>query len=146
MEGQVEHIALWDITLCAGSKPLVLCRSRRRRSDWPEPRARITADLCPTSTRSAGTPRSSRCVSSGVTCPINRSLQLILNCVCVRQGSFHSPLDSSRSTRHHGLVERVHRDRRFVSPSRPYRRQVSFKQNINNQIIKTVVGWAESKL
>ncbi|XP_043112834.1 CREB-regulated transcription coactivator 2 isoform X2 [Puntigrus tetrazona] len=40
------------------------------------------------------------------------------------QGSFHSPLDSSRSTRHHGLVERVHRDRRFISPSRPYRRQM----------------------
>ncbi|RXN05076.1 CREB-regulated transcription coactivator 2-like protein [Labeo rohita] len=39
-------------------------------------------------------------------------------------GSFHSPLDSSRSTRHHGLVERVHRDRRFISPSRPYRRQL----------------------
>ncbi|KAL6488473.1 hypothetical protein MHYP_G00022140 [Metynnis hypsauchen] len=41
------------------------------------------------------------------------------------QGPFHSNLDSSRSTRHHGLVERVHRDRRFISPSRPYRRQVS---------------------
>ncbi|XP_051721971.1 CREB-regulated transcription coactivator 2 isoform X2 [Ctenopharyngodon idella] len=40
------------------------------------------------------------------------------------QGSFHSPLDSSRSTRHHGLVERVQRDRRFVSPNRPYRRQM----------------------
>ncbi|XP_051576145.1 CREB-regulated transcription coactivator 2-like isoform X2 [Myxocyprinus asiaticus] len=40
------------------------------------------------------------------------------------QGSFQSPLDSSRSTRHHGLVERVHRDRRFISPSRPYRRQI----------------------
>ncbi|XP_052473711.1 CREB-regulated transcription coactivator 2 isoform X1 [Carassius gibelio] len=40
------------------------------------------------------------------------------------QGSYHSPLDSSRSTRHHGLVERVHRDRHFISPSRPYRRQV----------------------
>ncbi|KAL1258515.1 hypothetical protein QQF64_009092, partial [Cirrhinus molitorella] len=39
------------------------------------------------------------------------------------QSSFHSPLDSSRSTRHHGLVERVHRDRRFISPSRPYSRQ-----------------------
>ncbi|XP_073703383.1 CREB-regulated transcription coactivator 2 isoform X2 [Garra rufa] len=39
------------------------------------------------------------------------------------QGSFHSPLDSSRSTRHHGLVERVQRERRFISPSRPYRRQ-----------------------
>ncbi|XP_042596241.1 CREB-regulated transcription coactivator 2 [Cyprinus carpio] len=39
------------------------------------------------------------------------------------QGVFPSPLDSSRSTRHHGLVERVHRDRRFISPSRPYRRQ-----------------------
>ncbi|XP_051575166.1 CREB-regulated transcription coactivator 2 isoform X2 [Myxocyprinus asiaticus] len=39
------------------------------------------------------------------------------------QGSFQSPLDSSYSTRHHGLVERVHRDRRFISPSRPYRRQ-----------------------
>ncbi|KAK7158388.1 hypothetical protein R3I93_009564 [Phoxinus phoxinus] len=40
------------------------------------------------------------------------------------QGSFHSPLDSGRSTRHHGLVERVHRDRHFVSPSRPYRRHM----------------------
>ncbi|KAF4102664.1 CREB-regulated transcription coactivator 2 isoform X2 [Onychostoma macrolepis] len=40
------------------------------------------------------------------------------------QGSFPSPLDSNRSTRHHGLVERVHRDRRFISPSRPYRRQM----------------------
>ncbi|XP_067303835.1 CREB-regulated transcription coactivator 2 isoform X2 [Pseudorasbora parva] len=38
------------------------------------------------------------------------------------QGSF--PLDSGRSTRHHGLVERVHRDRRFISPVRPYRRQM----------------------
>ncbi|KAI7812321.1 putative CREB-regulated transcription coactivator 2-like, partial [Triplophysa rosa] len=40
------------------------------------------------------------------------------------QGSFQSPLDSCRSTRHHGLVERVHRDKHFVSPSRPYRRQM----------------------
>ncbi|KAM3873536.1 CREB-regulated transcription coactivator 2 [Diretmus argenteus] len=39
------------------------------------------------------------------------------------QGSF--PLESNRSTRHHGLVERVQRDRRFISPVRPYRnRQV----------------------
>ncbi|XP_068179371.1 CREB-regulated transcription coactivator 2-like isoform X2 [Antennarius striatus] len=37
------------------------------------------------------------------------------------QGSFPSALESSRSTRHHGLVERVHRDRRFLSPVRPYR-------------------------
>ncbi|TRY98834.1 hypothetical protein DNTS_023467 [Danionella cerebrum] len=29
----------------------------------------------------------------------------------------------SGSTRHHGLVERVQRERRFLSPSRPYRRQ-----------------------
>ncbi|XP_056126232.1 CREB-regulated transcription coactivator 2 [Rhinichthys klamathensis goyatoka] len=42
----------------------------------------------------------------------------------LQEGSFHSPLDSSRSTRHHGLVERVHRDRHFVSPSRPYRRHM----------------------
>ncbi|TWW79829.1 CREB-regulated transcription coactivator 2 [Takifugu flavidus] len=43
------------------------------------------------------------------------------------QGSFPSTLESSRSTRHHGLVERVQRDRRFISPVRPYRsRQVSF--------------------
>nr|XP_061789920.1 CREB-regulated transcription coactivator 2-like [Nerophis lumbriciformis] len=35
------------------------------------------------------------------------------------------PLESARSTRHHGLVERVHRERRFVSPVGPYRnRQV----------------------
>ncbi|XP_071324788.1 CREB-regulated transcription coactivator 2 isoform X2 [Trachinotus anak] len=41
------------------------------------------------------------------------------------QGSFPSTLESNRSTRHHGLVERVQRDRRFVSPVRPYRnRQV----------------------
>uniref|UniRef100_A0AAV2MFS6 Uncharacterized protein n=1 Tax=Knipowitschia caucasica TaxID=637954 RepID=A0AAV2MFS6_KNICA len=37
------------------------------------------------------------------------------------QGSFSSALDSSRSTRHHGLVERVQRERRFMSPVRPYR-------------------------
>ncbi|KAM9310074.1 CREB-regulated transcription coactivator 2 isoform 2-T2 [Pholidichthys leucotaenia] len=37
------------------------------------------------------------------------------------QVSFPSSLESSRSTRHHGLVERVHRDRRFMSPIRPYR-------------------------
>ncbi|XP_023820311.1 CREB-regulated transcription coactivator 2 isoform X2 [Oryzias latipes] len=41
------------------------------------------------------------------------------------QVSFPSALESSRSTRHHGLVERVQRDRRFMSPVRPYRnRQV----------------------
>ncbi|XP_030638238.1 CREB-regulated transcription coactivator 2 [Chanos chanos] len=40
------------------------------------------------------------------------------------QGPFHSNLDTGRSTRHHGLVERVHRERRFISPSRPYRRQM----------------------
>ncbi|KAJ8377910.1 hypothetical protein AAFF_G00250610 [Aldrovandia affinis] len=39
------------------------------------------------------------------------------------QGQFHSSLESGRSTRHHGLVDRVHRDRRFTSPVRPYRRQ-----------------------
>uniref|UniRef100_A0A8C5KAE3 CREB regulated transcription coactivator 2 n=1 Tax=Jaculus jaculus TaxID=51337 RepID=A0A8C5KAE3_JACJA len=37
------------------------------------------------------------------------------------QSPLHSPLDSSRSTRHHGLVERVQRDpRRMVSPLRRY--------------------------
>ncbi|XP_013884855.1 CREB-regulated transcription coactivator 2, partial [Austrofundulus limnaeus] len=41
------------------------------------------------------------------------------------QGSFQSTLESNRLTRHHGLVERVQRDRRFISPVRPYRnRQV----------------------
>ncbi|KAJ8290079.1 hypothetical protein GJAV_G00008480 [Gymnothorax javanicus] len=39
-------------------------------------------------------------------------------------GTLHSNLDSSRSTRHHGLVERALRDRRFVSPVRPYGRQM----------------------
>ncbi|XP_053331162.1 CREB-regulated transcription coactivator 2 [Spea bombifrons] len=40
------------------------------------------------------------------------------------QSSPHSPLDASR-TRHHGLVERVHRDpRRMMSPLRRYMRQV----------------------
>ncbi|NWI08117.1 CRTC2 protein, partial [Crypturellus soui] len=38
------------------------------------------------------------------------------------QGPLHSPLDSTRSTRHHGLVERVQRDpRRMMSPLRRYR-------------------------
>ncbi|XP_077934758.1 CREB-regulated transcription coactivator 2 isoform X7 [Halichoerus grypus] len=41
------------------------------------------------------------------------------------QGPLHSPLDSSRGTRHHGLVERVQRDpRRMVSPLRRYPRHV----------------------
>ncbi|XP_037062739.1 CREB-regulated transcription coactivator 2 isoform X2 [Peromyscus leucopus] len=41
------------------------------------------------------------------------------------QGPLHSPLDSSRSTRHHGLVERVQRDpRRMVSPLRRYPRHI----------------------
>ncbi|XP_030397828.1 CREB-regulated transcription coactivator 2 isoform X2 [Gopherus evgoodei] len=38
------------------------------------------------------------------------------------QGPLHSPLDSARSTRHHGLVERV--PRRMVSPLRRYVRHV----------------------
>ncbi|NXL53418.1 CRTC2 protein, partial [Podilymbus podiceps] len=43
------------------------------------------------------------------------------------QGPLHSPLDSTRSTRHHGLVERVQRDpRRMMSPLRRYVRQISF--------------------
>ncbi|XP_055083913.1 CREB-regulated transcription coactivator 2-like isoform X3 [Periophthalmus magnuspinnatus] len=37
------------------------------------------------------------------------------------QSSFPSALESNRLTRHHGLVERVQRDRRFMSPVRPYR-------------------------
>uniref|UniRef100_W5MQC1 CREB regulated transcription coactivator 2 n=1 Tax=Lepisosteus oculatus TaxID=7918 RepID=W5MQC1_LEPOC len=40
------------------------------------------------------------------------------------EGPFLSSLDSSRGTRHHGLVERVQRDRRFMSPLRHYRRQI----------------------
>nr|XP_056709489.1 CREB-regulated transcription coactivator 2 [Euleptes europaea] len=41
------------------------------------------------------------------------------------QGPLHSPLDSARGTRHHGLVERVQRDpRRMVSPVSRYMRQV----------------------
>lgn len=48
----------------------------------------------------------------------------------VPQASFPSALESSRATRHHGLVERVQRDRRFLSPVRPYRsRQVSFRRS-----------------
>uniref|UniRef100_A0A8B9DMY7 Uncharacterized protein n=1 Tax=Anser cygnoides TaxID=8845 RepID=A0A8B9DMY7_ANSCY len=44
------------------------------------------------------------------------------------QGPLHSPLDSTRSTRHHGLVERVQRDpRRMMSPLRRYVRQISFR-------------------
>ncbi|XP_031695205.1 CREB-regulated transcription coactivator 2-like isoform X2 [Anarrhichthys ocellatus] len=53
------------------------------------------------------------------------------------QGSFPSTLESNRSTRHHGLVERVQRDRRFISPVRPYRnRQVSFSllSDLNLQV------------
>ncbi|NXX48606.1 CRTC2 protein, partial [Tricholaema leucomelas] len=45
------------------------------------------------------------------------------------QGPLHSPLDSARSTRHHGLVERVQRDpRRMVSPLRRYVRQISLRR------------------
>ncbi|XP_062848456.1 CREB-regulated transcription coactivator 2 isoform X2 [Trichomycterus rosablanca] len=40
------------------------------------------------------------------------------------QVPFHAGLDSSRSTRHNGLVARALRDQRFASPSRPYRRQM----------------------
>ncbi|XP_009469682.1 PREDICTED: CREB-regulated transcription coactivator 2 [Nipponia nippon] len=41
------------------------------------------------------------------------------------QGPLQSPLDSTRSTRHHGLVERVQRDpRRMMSPLRRYVRQI----------------------
>ncbi|XP_032700893.1 CREB-regulated transcription coactivator 2 isoform X1 [Lontra canadensis] len=41
------------------------------------------------------------------------------------QSPLHSPLDSSRGTRHHGLVERVQRDpRRMASPLRRYPRHV----------------------
>nr|XP_033779997.1 CREB-regulated transcription coactivator 2 isoform X2 [Geotrypetes seraphini] len=41
------------------------------------------------------------------------------------QGSSHSPLDFARSTRHHGLVERVQRDpRRMMSPLRRYMRHM----------------------
>ncbi|XP_015997363.2 CREB-regulated transcription coactivator 2 [Rousettus aegyptiacus] len=41
------------------------------------------------------------------------------------QSPLHSPSDSSRSTRHHGLVERVQRDpRRMVSPLRRYPRHI----------------------
>ncbi|XP_072685719.1 CREB-regulated transcription coactivator 2 isoform X3 [Canis lupus baileyi] len=41
------------------------------------------------------------------------------------QSPLHSPLDSSRGTRHHGLVERVQRDpRRMVSPLRRHPRHV----------------------
>lgn len=46
------------------------------------------------------------------------------------QSPLHSPLDSSRSTRHHGLVERVQRDpRRMVSPLRRYPRHISFTES-----------------
>ncbi|NXH21535.1 CRTC2 protein, partial [Bucco capensis] len=42
------------------------------------------------------------------------------------QGPLH--VDSARSTRHHGLVERVQRDpRRMMSPLRRYVRQISFR-------------------
>ncbi|XP_039974780.1 CREB-regulated transcription coactivator 2 isoform X1 [Xiphias gladius] len=45
------------------------------------------------------------------------------------QGSFPSNMESNRSTRHHGLVERVQRERRFISPVRPYRnRQMESSQ------------------
>ncbi|XP_043935670.1 CREB-regulated transcription coactivator 2 [Protopterus annectens] len=40
------------------------------------------------------------------------------------QGPFHSNLDTVRGTRHHGLVERVQRDRRIMSPLRRYMRHV----------------------
>ncbi|NIG60856.1 CREB-regulated transcription coactivator 2 [Pontoporia blainvillei] len=49
------------------------------------------------------------------------------------QSPLHSPLDSSRSTRHHGLVERVQRDpRRMVSPLRRYPRHISFTEGLTS--------------
>uniref|UniRef100_UPI0037E7F4D3 CREB-regulated transcription coactivator 2 isoform X3 n=1 Tax=Semicossyphus pulcher TaxID=241346 RepID=UPI0037E7F4D3 len=48
------------------------------------------------------------------------------------QGSFPSTLESNRSTRHHGLVERVQRDRRFISPVRPYRNRQVDSQPYNS--------------
>ncbi|KAJ7307305.1 hypothetical protein JRQ81_009311 [Phrynocephalus forsythii] len=54
------------------------------------------------------------------------------------QGHLHSPLDTARGTRHHGLVERVQRDpRRMVSPLRPYVRQISFLA----PLIRPAVPW-----
>ncbi|XP_076592798.1 CREB-regulated transcription coactivator 2 isoform X3 [Chaetodon auriga] len=53
------------------------------------------------------------------------AFQEVMMDITSTRGSFPSTLESSRSTRHHGLVERVQRDRRFISPVRPYRnRQV----------------------
>uniref|UniRef100_A0A673LFR3 Transducer of regulated CREB activity C-terminal domain-containing protein n=1 Tax=Sinocyclocheilus rhinocerous TaxID=307959 RepID=A0A673LFR3_9TELE len=45
-----------------------------------------------------------------------------------------------RSTRHHGLVERVHRDRRFISPSRPYRKQVSFPGRLSCRFVSVYLS------
>ncbi|KAM7246696.1 hypothetical protein CapIbe_002994 [Capra ibex] len=57
------------------------------------------------------------------------------------QSPLHSPLDSSRSTRHHGLVERVQRDpRRMVSPLRRYPRHISFR----GCAVWRAVGWGSS--
>lgn len=57
------------------------------------------------------------------------------------QSPLHSPLDSSRSTRHHGLVERVQRDpRRMVSPLRRYPRHISFR----GCTVWRAVGWGSS--
>lgn len=56
-----------------------------------------------------------------------------LDCpLSLSQGGFPSGLDSVRGTRHHGLVERVHRDRnRLNSPHRrpvdKHGRQISFR-------------------
>ncbi|OBS83280.1 hypothetical protein A6R68_22698 [Neotoma lepida] len=55
------------------------------------------------------------------------------------QSPLHSPLDSSRSTRHHGLVERVQRDpRRMVSPLRRYPRHISFTSDLR---AKEMMPW-----
>ncbi|XP_053448445.1 CREB-regulated transcription coactivator 2 isoform X5 [Nycticebus coucang] len=51
------------------------------------------------------------------------------------QSPLHSPLDSSRNTRHHGLVERVQRDaRRMVSPLRRYPRHISFTEDLGGLV------------
>uniref|UniRef100_A0A674CTP5 CREB regulated transcription coactivator 2 n=1 Tax=Salmo trutta TaxID=8032 RepID=A0A674CTP5_SALTR len=57
------------------------------------------------------------------------AFQEVMMDITSTRGLFHSNLDSSRSTRHHGLVERVQRDRRFISPVRPYRRVDSSPYN-----------------
>ncbi|KAJ3593550.1 hypothetical protein NHX12_005884 [Muraenolepis orangiensis] len=67
-----------------------------------------------------------------------RAFEQLMTDLNVSRGGFPSGLDSVRGTRHHGLVERVHRDRSRINaphrrPMDKHGRQISFPGFLNSQ-------------